>query len=102
MCLYTLCQVTAGQALADLSSASNIYTTCRPTVQAAVPEQCSCHCIGGVFLILVVLDDNPLLEKRCMVGVMLIAVVGVDCMGHVSADQEAVLDGALDSPLLAL
>ena len=50
------------------------------------PKQSCCDSIGGISLILVVLDDNALLEERGMLGIMLVAVVGVDGMRHVSAD----------------
>ena len=50
------------------------------------PEQGSCHCIGSILLVLVVLDDNAFLEQGSMLGVMLVAVIGVHSMGHVSAD----------------
>lgn len=48
------------------------------------------------------LDDDALLEQGGMISVVLVAVVGVDGMCHVSADQEAILDGTLYRALLTL
>ena len=76
----------------------------RPTERNAgtAPEERRSDSIGGISLVLIVLDDNPLLEQGGVLSVVLVAVVGVDGMRHVSADQEAILDGALYGSLLTL
>lgn len=48
------------------------------------------------------LDDNAFLKDRSMLAIMLVTIVGMYCMRHVSADQEAILDGALHGPFLPL
>lgn len=66
------------------------------------PEKSCSDDIGGVSLVLVVLDDNALLEQRGVISIVLIAVVGMEGMCHVSTDQEAALNGTLHCALLAL
>lgn len=80
--------------------------TAEPTATARqpgkLPEQGCSDRVGGISLVLIVLDDYALLEQGGVLSVMLVAVVRVDGMRHVSTDQEAILDGALYSALLAL
>ena len=66
------------------------------------PEERRSDSVGGISLVLIVLDDYALLEQGGMLSIMLVAVVGVDGMCHVSTDQKAILDGSLYGSLLTL
>mmetsp|Transcript_18725 Transcript_18725/g.33406 ORF Transcript_18725/g.33406 Transcript_18725/m.33406 type:complete len:401 (-) Transcript_18725:650-1852(-) len=58
--------------------------------------------VGGVALVLVVLDDDALVEQGLVLRVVLVHVVGVQRVCHVSRHQKAALQRAHHHPLLLL
>ncbi len=73
-----------------------------PLPQPDPPEEGSADGVGCIALIVVVLEHKASMESRCMIRVMLVLVVWMQCMCHVRTDKEAAPQRALNSTLLSL
>lgn len=59
---------------------------------AALAEDGTRRAAGGVLLLTVYLDDRALVQLRLVLGVMVVAVIGVNRMGAICRDDVAVTD----------